>query len=90
MPCRQCSEPRIRPRIASFFAEPGYNPAMISDEFDREAYRKRLHKMTDLELLQHSKAARDLFESEVSEFQELYAIRLEECRAEWKRRHPND
>ena len=59
------------------------------DQFDREAYRKRLHKMADLELLQHSKAARDLFESELGEFRELYAIRLEECEAEWKRRHPN-
>jgi hypothetical protein len=58
------------------------------DEFDREAYRKRLHKMTDLELLQHSKAARDLFESELGESREVFAIRLEECRAEWKRRHP--
>ena len=58
------------------------------DEFDREAYRKRLHKMTDLELLQHSKAARDLFESELGESREVFAIRLEECEAEWKRRHP--
>ena len=57
--------------------------------FDREAYRKRLHKMTDLELPQHSEAARDLFESELGEFRELYAIRLEECEAQWKRRHPN-
>jgi hypothetical protein len=58
------------------------------DEFDREAYRKRLQKMTDLELLQHSKAARDLFESELGEPRDLYAIRLEECQAEWKARHP--
>jgi len=42
---------------------PGKLMSVWFDEFDREAYRKRLHKMTDLELLQHSKAARDLFES---------------------------
>ena len=56
---------------------------------NREAYRKRLHKMTDLELLQYSKAARDLVESELGESRELYIIRLEECQEEWKRRHPS-
>jgi hypothetical protein len=50
------------------------------DESDREAYRKRLHEMTDLELSDPKK--------NFGTPNPAFKIQLDEARAEWRRRHP--
>jgi hypothetical protein len=62
-----------------------------SDEVDLDAYRARLRKMSDEELIRHGKAGRYLC-SPMANFgkppRKVYMIQLEEAKAEWRRRHP--
>jgi hypothetical protein len=59
------------------------------DQFDREAFRERLAKMTDSELIRHGKAARAMSKSGFGEApREAFVIQLEDCWVEWRRRHP--
>jgi hypothetical protein len=60
------------------------------EQFDRESFSKRLAKLTDSELSRHGKASSEMCKSGFGEApRETFVIQLEECRAEWKRRHPN-
>jgi hypothetical protein len=56
---------------------------------DVDAFRARLRKMSDAELLKTGKAAKFMCSS-VAYFgngpRETFVIQLRECRAEWKRR----
>ena len=60
------------------------------DEIDLEAFRARLHKMTDEELIREGKAGRYLC-SPMANFgkppRRCFVIQLEEVKAEWCRRH---
>jgi hypothetical protein len=62
----------------------------FQEEFDVEALRERLRKMSDAELLCSGKAARFMC-SPGADFgklpRECFAIQLREARAEWKRRN---
>jgi hypothetical protein len=62
-----------------------------SDEVDLEAYRVRLRKMTDEELIREGKTGRYLC-SPMANFgkppRKVFVIQLEEVKAEWRRRHP--
>jgi hypothetical protein len=58
---------------------------------DPEAERRivRLRKMTDAELIRQGKAAREMSKSGFgNEPGNIFLVQLEECRAEWRRRHP--
>ena len=59
--------------------------------FDIEKLRERLRKMTDAQLLEFGRAARQLCSPEANfgkPPREVFVIQLEEARAEWRRRHP--
>ena len=61
------------------------------DQFDREAFRKRLAKMTDSELIRYGQAAKEMCKAGFGQAPpETFVIQLEECRAEWRKRHPKD
>jgi hypothetical protein len=55
-----------------------------------EAIRERLRKMSDLELRQYGRAARDLSnpKKNFGPPNPSFQIQLNEARAEWRRRHP--
>jgi hypothetical protein len=57
---------------------------------DVERIRERLRKMSDLELRQYGRAARDLSNPKKSfgPPNPSFQLQLDEARAEWKRRHP--
>ena len=57
-----------------------------------EQIRERLRKMSDLELRQYCRAARDLSDPKKNygSPNPSFKIQLEEARAEWRRRHPPD
>jgi hypothetical protein len=61
-------------------------------EFRREEFRERLRAMSDAELIKYGKAARYMANpansADKRTVHEVYKIQLEECRAEWRRRHP--
>jgi len=59
-------------------------------EFDLERLRKRLHMMTDIELLEFRQAAERMCAPNASGGPPLekFKIQLEESKAEWKRRYP--
>jgi hypothetical protein len=61
-----------------------------TDEVDLDAYRARLRKMTNEELIRHGKAGRYLC-SPMANFgkppRKVFMIQLEEAKAEWRRRH---
>ena len=62
-----------------------------TDEVDLEAYRARLRKLTDEELIREGKAGRYLC-LPMANFgkppRKVFVIQLEEAKAEWRRRHP--
>jgi len=55
-----------------------------------EAIRDRIRNMTDLELREYGRAARDLADPKKNfgPPNPSFAIQLTEAREEWKRRHP--
>ena len=60
-------------------------------EFDVEALRERLQKMTDDQLVKFGKAAAYMCSPKVNRGRpprEEFVIQLQEARAEWRRRHP--
>jgi hypothetical protein len=61
-------------------------------EWNSEEFRQRIRKMTDEKLLQMGKAARymadPLNSADKRTVEPVFKIQLQECRAEWKRRHP--
>jgi hypothetical protein len=60
----------------------------VSEEI--EAIRERLRKMSDLELRQYGRTARDLSnpKKNFGPPNPSFQIQLDEARAEWRRRHP--
>jgi hypothetical protein len=59
------------------------------EQFDREEFRQRVAKMTDSELIQCGEAAGEMCKTEFGQPPlQAFVIQLEECRAEWRRRHP--
>jgi hypothetical protein len=61
------------------------------DDIDIEAFRARLRKLTDEELIREGKAGRYM-RSPMANFgkppHEVFVVQLEEVKAEWRRRHP--
>jgi hypothetical protein len=61
-------------------------------EFRREELRERLRAMTDEQLIKYGKAAKYMADPRNSADKrtahDVYKVQLEECRAEWRRRHP--
>jgi hypothetical protein len=56
-----------------------------------EEYRARIQKMNDAELLRQGQAARFMCSPEANHGKapmECYVAHLEECRKEWRKRHP--
>jgi hypothetical protein len=61
-------------------------------DFDRDALRTRLRKMSDEELRQFGKAARYMVLPQANMGKAplaTFVLQLEEARAEWRRRHPH-
>jgi hypothetical protein len=60
-------------------------------DFDRDALRTRLRKMSDEELREFGKAARYMVSPTANMGKAplpTFVLQLEEARAEWRRRHP--
>jgi hypothetical protein len=58
-------------------------------EFDIQQFRAQIAKMSDAELISMGRILRSLCEPRlVSPNKSTFDIQLEECRAEWRRRHP--
>jgi hypothetical protein len=60
-------------------------------DFDRDALRTRLRKMSDEELREFGKAARYMVSPRANMGKAplpTFVLQLEEARAEWRRRHP--
>ena len=57
---------------------------------DTEQIRERIRKMSDAELRKYGRAAMDLSDPKknLGKPNEAFKIRLDEARAEWRRRHP--
>jgi hypothetical protein len=64
-----------------------------NDQIDLEAFRARLRKLTDEELIREGNAGRYLC-SPTANFgkppRKVFVVQLEEVRAEWRRRHPKN
>ena len=63
---------------------------MDSNSDDIERIRELLRKMSDLELRQYGRAARDLADPKknLGKPNPSFQVQLDEARAEWRRRHP--
>ena len=63
-----------------------------SNDVDLEAYRARLQKMNDQELIREGKAGRYMC-SRMANFgkppRKVFVVQLAEVKAEWRRRHPS-
>jgi hypothetical protein len=62
-----------------------------SDEVDLDAYRARLRKMTDEELIREGKAGRYMCSPTANlgkPPRKCFVVQFEEVKAEWRRRHP--
>jgi hypothetical protein len=61
-------------------------------EWNVEGFRKRIQAMTDEKLVQMGKAARYMADPKNSanrcSVELVFIVQLQECREEWKRRHP--
>jgi hypothetical protein len=81
-------EPTLRGILPSRFLL-GENRIQTHDD-GIEQIRERLRKMSDLELRQYGRAARDLAnpKKNFGPPNPLFQIQLDEARAEWHRRHP--
>jgi hypothetical protein len=69
------------------------SPSIAFDEFDVEALRVRLQKMSDEQLVKFGKAAAFMCSPKASFGEpprEAFVIQLKEARAEWRRRHPRN
>jgi hypothetical protein len=57
-----------------------------------EEFRQRIRKLTDAELIRYGKAARYMTDPRNSADKktvlDVHRVQLQECVAEWKRRHP--
>jgi hypothetical protein len=94
--CPNCTKPLWRtqgeylwyaPRMGSTLDSTRFN----SDEVDLEAFRARLRKMTDEELIREGKAGRYMCSPTANlgkPPRRPFVIQLEEVKAEWRRRHP--
>lgn len=60
--------------------------------FTAEDFRKRIQAMNDTQLLRYGKAAAYMADPKYSAdgrtVEPVFKIQLQECRAEWRRRHP--
>ena len=61
-------------------------------EFTVADFRERIRKLTDAELVRYGKAARYMTDPRNSAdkrtVSDVHRVQLQECIAEWKRRHP--
>jgi hypothetical protein len=58
-------------------------------QIDREEIRARLKKLFDIELAREGRAARQLAKGANGKpGRKVFVVTLEECRAEWRARHP--
>jgi hypothetical protein len=62
--------------------------AGVDQPFDREAYRERLREMSDDRLKKEGRAIRGMTEPTFVPVRQVFVDQLEECRLEWRRRHP--
>jgi hypothetical protein len=67
--------------------------SMIAEtQFTVEDFRKRIQLMTDEKLVQMGRAARYMADprnpADGRSVESVFTIQLQECREEWKRRHP--
>lgn len=66
-----------------------YDCLMVgTTQYTLDEFRARLQKMTDAELIRYGKSARFMSKPENGKADPVYVAQLEECRAEWRRRHP--
>jgi hypothetical protein len=60
--------------------------------FTAEDFRKRIQAMTDEQLIRYGKAARYMADPKYSAdgrtVEPVFKIQLQDCRAQWRRRHP--
>jgi hypothetical protein len=60
--------------------------------FTADDFRERLGKMSDEQLLRYGKAARHMadpgYSADKRTVRPVYVVQLQECLAEWLRRHP--
>jgi hypothetical protein len=72
------------------FLQPEGTLSIQTDTENIEQIRERLCKMSDLELRQYGRAARDLSEAKKNfgPPNPAFAIQLAEARSEWRRRYP--
>ena len=58
-------------------------------EFDVQQFRAEIAKMSDAELISLGRSLRSLcYPRTVAPRKSAFDIQLDECRAEWRRRHP--
>jgi hypothetical protein len=61
-------------------------------EFRRDEIKERLRAMSDERLIKYGKAAAHMADPKYSAdgrtVEPVFKIQLQECRAEWRRRHP--
>lgn len=69
-----------------------HDPWEDGDKYiDLAAIRAHLRKLSDVELIREGRAARELISPKgrgVRSPRKVFVVGLEECRAEWRRRHP--
>ena len=62
--------------------------------WDLEDFRKRIREMPDEKLIRYGKAARYMADprnaADKRTVRDVHLIQLRECRAEYRRRHPNE
>ena len=60
----------------------------VEQPFDREVYRARLREMADEPLKKEGRANRAMTKPEIIPARQVFIDQLEECKLEWRRRHP--
>jgi hypothetical protein len=68
----------------------GAGPSGGMDQaFEAQAYRDRIAKMTDEQLIEEGKYYRQVVGYNLKPYDPRFQSMLNECIAEWRRRHPN-
>jgi hypothetical protein len=66
----------------------GAGPSGGMDQaFDARAYRDRIVKMTDAELIEEGAYYRKVVGSNLKPYDPRFELMLSECKMEWRRRH---
>jgi hypothetical protein len=67
--------------------QPGHRWTQKTDSVDLEALRARLRKMTDAELRRFGQTVHRMCIHRADSPENAFALQMEECEAEWRRRH---